>query len=260
MSIYDEAFYKDQMQESYLSAKEMIAYVKPYIPKIHNVIDIGCGVGTWLKAWKEIGGGGIDIFGIDGNNVDETLFYIPKQSYAQVDLTKNYKQISKSIEKKFKMKKFDLVESLEVAEHFDEKYAENFIQLLTSLGDIVLFSAAIPYQGGTHHVNEQPPYYWAKLFNQFDFVCFDIHPSFWDDDEIAFWYRQNTLLYVHKDKANLFDKAGLKPVSKPLHLVRPEYIKIYCENFKKFHTLYERRTFRYYWRHPKKIFSIFKKD
>lgn len=58
MSIYDEAFYKDQMQESYLSAKEMIVCMKPYLPEIRSIIDVGCGVGTWLKAWKEARGGG----------------------------------------------------------------------------------------------------------------------------------------------------------------------------------------------------------
>lgn len=218
------------------------------------------GLALGLRLGKRLGGGGIDTFGIDGNSVDESLFYISKQDYKQVDLTQDFKEILNEIEKSFKMKKFDLVESLEVAEHFDEKYAENFIKLLTSLGDMVLFSAAIPYQGGTHHVNEQPPYYWAQLFHRFDFLCFDLRSTFWDNDKIAFWYRQNTLLYVHKDKIDFLKNTGVKPVSKPLHLVRPEYIKIYCEDFKKFHTLYERRTFRYYWRHPKKIFSIFKKD
>lgn len=56
-------------------------------------------------------------------------------------------------------KPFDVAESLEVAEHFEAKYAQNFINLLTSLSDIIIFSAAIPLQGGTHHVNEQPPAY-----------------------------------------------------------------------------------------------------
>ena len=215
------------------------------------------GLALGLKRGKKVHrGGGLEIYGIDGNSVDESLFYIPKQSYKQVDLTSNYEQILQEIKESFNMQKFDLVESLEVAEHFDEQYAENFIKLLTSLSDVVLFSAAIPYQGGTHHVNEQPPAYWAKLFAKFDFLCFDLRNQFWEDEKIAYWYRQNTLIYAHKEKAQHFINQGLKPVSLPLYLVRAEYVEFYYKKFK----ILENKTLRFYFRHPKKIFSIFKKD
>ena len=118
-------------------------------------------------------------------------------------------------------KPFDLVESLEVAEHLEEKYAKNFIELLTKFSDIILFSAAIPYQGGTNHFNEQPPQYWAEIFKNFDFLCFDIlRTENWDNEKIGFWYRQNTMFYVHKSKAYIFENLGYKS-SEPLYLVIP---------------------------------------
>lgn len=83
---YDEYFYKMQMEESYNSSKEILAYVSEILPKIRSVLDVGCGVGTWLKAWQDICKD-IDIFGIDGNDLDEKFFFIPKTFYKKVDLT-----------------------------------------------------------------------------------------------------------------------------------------------------------------------------
>lgn len=50
MSIYDEEFYKQQSQGSYQSAKEIIPIINNFIPNIQSVLDVGCGIGTWLKA------------------------------------------------------------------------------------------------------------------------------------------------------------------------------------------------------------------
>ncbi|EAL8806888.1 class I SAM-dependent methyltransferase, partial [Campylobacter coli] len=203
MSKYDENFYISQMEESYNSAKEMLNQILPLLPKINSVADVGCGVGTWFKTWQDKNNE-IKILGIDGNSVDEKLFYIDKKNYKQTNLTSNYKDILKQLDliDGSRYKPFDLVQSLEVAEHLEEKYARNFIQLLTSLSDIVLFSAAIPHQGGTDHFNEQPPVYWADIFKEFDYVCFDIlREKIWNNEKIAFWYRQNTMLYAHKSKS-----------------------------------------------------------
>lgn len=92
MSKYDEKFYISQMEESYNSAREMIKQILPLLPKINNVVDIGCGVGTWLRAWKE-SDKNINILGIDGNDVNEKLFHIDKENYKKINLTENYKDI-----------------------------------------------------------------------------------------------------------------------------------------------------------------------
>ncbi|WP_181882638.1 hypothetical protein [Helicobacter sp. MIT 00-7814] len=120
-------------------------------------------------------------------------------------------------------KPFSLAQSLEVAEHLYEKHASNFIKLLTSLSNIILFSAAIPYQGGTHHVNEQPPTYWAELFAKEGFVCFDIlREKNWGNENIESWYKQNILLFTHKNKQEILLNQGFKPVLKPLYLIHPQ--------------------------------------
>ena len=118
-------------------------------------------------------------------------------------------------------KPFELAQSLEVAEHLDHIFAANFVKLLTSLADVVLFSAAIPYQGGVCHINEQPPAYWAELFAKQGYVCLDfLRPSIWGDESVLWWYRQNLLVFVHKDRqAQLF--PTLSPVSVPAYLPHP---------------------------------------
>lgn len=92
---------------------------------------------------------------------------------------------------------FDLAVSLEVAEHLPESHAPNSIASLTELAPLVLFSAAIPHQGGTHHVNEQWPEYWSSLFRERGFRVIDcIRPQIWNNEDIPYWYRQNTLLFA----------------------------------------------------------------
>ena len=94
-------------------------------------------------------------------------------------------------------KKFDLVICLEVAEHINKKYASDFVHKLCNLGDLVLFSAAVPEQGGNGHVNEQRLSYWISHFKKSDFVIKDaIRADIWNDRKIPVWYRNNIVLFV----------------------------------------------------------------
>ena len=96
--------------------------------------------------------------------------------------------------------KVDIAITLEVAEHLDFSTAHQFIKSMTESSDVVLFSAAYTKQGGTNHINEQPHTYWALLFAEQDFVPFDLfRPEFWGNENVCFWYRQNTFLYIRKD-------------------------------------------------------------
>ena len=63
-------------------------------------------------------------------------------------------------------RRFDLVQSLEVAEHLPAAKAEQFVDMLTTHGHCVMFSAAVPGQGAENHVNEQPAEYWRAIFGE----------------------------------------------------------------------------------------------
>ena len=119
-----------------------------------SVIDIGCGTGTWLSVFKDHNID--DLKGVDGDWVKDELLLIPKACFIAHDLTQEL-QIEQ---------RFDLAVSLEVAEHLDKQYARNFVSTLVKLSSVVLFSAAIPFQGGTHHVNEEWPDFSGKVIRR----------------------------------------------------------------------------------------------
>src|SRR5215467_13018648 len=137
---YTVDFYKIHRQGSRRSASQIVPLVLELVqPK--SVIDVGCGVGAWLSVFNECGVE--DFYGLDGEYVDRNMLEIPHQRFLAVDLTKPI-QLNRQ---------FDLVVSLEVAEHLPDNCAEMFVDSLTKLGRVILFSAAIPHQGGTRHVN-----------------------------------------------------------------------------------------------------------
>ena len=123
--------------------------------------------------------------------------------------------------------KYDLAMSLEVAEHLPPDRSESFIAELTALAPVVLFSAAIPQQGGTDHINERWQSYWAGLFEKQGFSPLDvIRPAVWENDAVERWYRQNTIVYCCNDV--VADYASRSADQKlPLSIVHPkQYIEI----------------------------------
>lgn len=182
---YDEKFYRMQKDGSYRSASIILPVLMKYI-RPRSVIDIGCGVGTWLAVWRNLG---VEAHGLDGDYVDRSQLLIPAENFHPANL-----------EERFTINaKFDLVETLEVAEHLTPARADSFVEDLTRLGDVILFSAAIPGQGGTNHVNEQLQSYWAEKFLRLGYVGIDcIRPQVWNENQIAAHYRQNSLVYVKR--------------------------------------------------------------
>ena len=188
---YLSDFYENRHKNTEYSANLILSLLVERIPSIRSAIDIGCGVGTWLAALKEKGVQ--NIHGIDGNWVDKNYLVIPQNCFTQVDI------MSMVIDKSLR---YDLAISLEVAEHLPIEFAKDFVFLLTELSDNVLFSAAIPFQGGQNHINEQWQHYWVNLFNahKYDVIDF-IRPIIWTDKNIPFWYKQNILFFCKRNKS-----------------------------------------------------------
>jgi hypothetical protein len=101
-------------------------------------------------------------------------------------------------------KDFDLCMCLEVGEHVEESSARTLVANLTNLSKRIAFSAAIPMQGGNHHVNEQWPEYWAELFAEHNyFLEWDPRLLIWDNSNVAPCYRQNLLIYSHAESGKI---------------------------------------------------------
>ncbi|MBR1646203.1 MAG: methyltransferase domain-containing protein [Selenomonadaceae bacterium] len=180
---YDEKFYRAQKNPSFKSAIEILPLVAEFVHP-RSVVDVGCGVGTWLAVWQKHG---TEIYGVDGDYVDRSQLFIDEKFFHPADL-----------ENRLKLKRrFDLAMSLEVAEHLSPERADSFVEDLTRLSDLILFSAAIPAQGGTNHVNEQWPSYWAQKFLQFGYIGIDcLRPKIWTNDAIEISRRQNIFIYA----------------------------------------------------------------
>jgi SAM-dependent methyltransferase len=187
MQTYTKLFYESVLSGSEPSAREIIPIVLELIHP-ESVVDVGCGKGDWLCVFREFG---IEnILGIDGGWIDVKELRIPSDSFRSVDLRAPF-----DVEGQF-----DLVISLEVAEHIPGESADTFIASLCRLGPVVLFSAAIPKQGGTSHVNEQWQDYWARSFLAKGYVAIDcIRKRIWGNENVEWWYAQNIILYVREN-------------------------------------------------------------
>lgn len=212
-AVYNDEYFLKHQKHSVQAAREIVPFVIDLIqPK--SVVDVGCGTGAWLSVFSECGID--DILGIDGAYINRDLLVIEEHRFMTLDLSKSFR-IDRSA---------DLVISLEVAEHLPLESAEAFVGSLVRIAAIVLFSAAIPGQGGSNHLNEQWPDYWANLFDSHGYVVVDcLRERFWLNERIKFWFRQNMLLFVereflesHSYLLTSSQATGLLPLS----LVHPE--------------------------------------
>lgn len=206
---YNQEFYSSLRQTSGPSANVTVSLVVKIL-RPQSVVDIGCGEGAWLNAFAREGVK--KILGIDGDYVRQDRLLIPPECFQTRDLAQPF-----TVDERF-----DLAVSLEVAEHLPESYARFFASSLASLAPAILFSAAIPGQGGTQHINEQWPSYWAALFSSCGFDCFDfLRQRLWDDERIAWWYRQNVLLFAKRGSDAWATLSKISEPSAPAGLIHP---------------------------------------
>src|SRR5262245_37997923 len=189
MKPYTDEFFDRHLEGSRRSALLVVPMIMDLV-RPRRVVDVGCGRGTWLAAFRDYGAE--EILGIDGDYVDRERLEIAPDEFLRCDLSR-----PPAVDRQF-----DLAVCLQVAEHLPEESADNLVALLTSLAPVVLFSAAVPSQGGTNHVNEQWPDYWAARFEDRGYkTCDVIRDRIWDCADLECWYAQNILLFSRQQLA-----------------------------------------------------------
>ena len=197
---YNHDFYDYIDAGSRRSARAVSGLLLPQM-KITSLLDIGAGHGAWAAEW--LTAGVKDVVAVDGDYVSLQQLAIPADNFVAHDL-------ATPLDLK---RKFSLVQTLEVAEHLPEAKADLFVDNLIAHGDVILFSAAVPHQGGEHHVNEQPPEYWRSKFAARGYAAFDfIRPGLADKPGVMAWYRFNSYIYANP--------AGQKRLSKAIRASR----------------------------------------
>lgn len=120
-----------------------------------RLVDLGCGCGACSHFFRELG---TEVVAIDG------VVPPPEHSYpvdVQVrDLTEPFPNV---------WGEFDLALCLEVAEHVPEELRDALLDNITRFSGTLVLSCAPPWQGGEHHVNEQPKRYWREHLKRFGF-------------------------------------------------------------------------------------------
>lgn len=195
---YSADFYADLLGRAVPSARRILPIVAEYV-RVDRVVDIGCGTGDWLATAAALGSS--RVVGLDGAYVPVDRLAISKEQFVPTDLET---QISLQAP-------VDLALCLEVAEHLSSGRAAGLVHDLCRLAPAVLFSAAIPGQGGVGHINEQWQSYWVALFAEHGFECWDVvRPRVWHADDTAWCYRQNAFLFV--DPQRLGSRLALAPI------------------------------------------------
>jgi SAM-dependent methyltransferase len=217
-SVYDQGFYDDQSPGSQRSAAAVLPVLFELVP-CRSIVDVGCGIGTWLAEAMRLGVD--DVLGIDGSHVDPSRLLIPSSSFTPADLGQPLPPTGRT---------FDVAICLEVAEHLPAERAASFVSDLAALAPVVVFSAAVPGQGGTNHVNEQWQSYWTTKFAEVGFASFDVlRPRVWNDRDVETWYRQNTLVYVDRRDSAMVDRLTALTSAGPIieDVVHPDLLAFY---------------------------------
>lgn len=187
--IYDEDYYSNVIEAAANRSSEVMAQsiIDEFNPQ--SVIDVGCGTGALLERFQK---NGCTVIGLEYSNAALVICDARGIRALKYDI---------EIGQMPDLGTYDVAVSVEVAEHLPQACADSYVRLLTSLSGVIVFAAAPPGQGGTDHVNEQPPEYWISKFSEHGFEYSSIISNRWRDawkssGKVELWYHMNLLVFL----------------------------------------------------------------
>lgn len=124
-----------------------------------SMLDVGSGTGAMINTAEKLG--------VDVNGLDQ----LPRPAHPKL--------IQHDLRNPIDLgRKFELVTSIETAEHLEAEYAETFVDTIVKhASKRIIFTAAMPGQIGDGHLNCQPAVYWREKFykRHWDFSAPETH-------------------------------------------------------------------------------------
>ena len=161
---------------------------------IKSIIDLGCGIGSFLEGANEAGC--TDMLGIE-IHLENAQKYI-------VDSIDKYIQKGDITSQLNIERTFDCCISFEVAEHILPEMSQNFVKNLVKYSDkYIIFTAAPPSQPCRRHINLREKDFWMNLIEKENFSyqhelvekCLER----WKEFKIVPWYIFNNLMIFVKE-------------------------------------------------------------
>ena len=165
--LYNEDYYKNSCGDiSYLEADMWMPFYEKVADRIiedlhpSTVLDVGCATGYLVAALRDRG---VEAYGIDASEfaisrVREDIKPFCRVCSALDDLPCDLP------------KKYELVITIEVAEHLYEEDSKKFIDNICKYSDQIIFSSTPDDFSEKTHFNVQQSEYWAKRFAENGFI------------------------------------------------------------------------------------------
>ncbi|MFH1202704.1 MAG: methyltransferase domain-containing protein [Candidatus Omnitrophota bacterium] len=187
--IYDDQFFNHNLKTNIPIAKDLVDILYNYFHP-ESVVDVGCGTAEYLAEFNRLG---IKIKGYEGSPA----------ALKKAMVSGNFIQLADLREKIKSDERYDLALCLEVAEHIESRYSKILVDNLASLSDTIIFSAAIPGQGGHFHINEQPHEFWIGLWQERNYILRkDIIEALKEqmrERGILWWYTANLMVFLKSE-------------------------------------------------------------
>ena len=216
MTSYDEKYHAARLEGAARSAAVVVPLLLELFPWVTSVVDAGCSAGAWLHEFQLHGIS--RVLGVDGADIPPRLCKSMFPNSGNSTCVNHYHRWAASTSPL----------SLEVGDCLPSEAAQQFVTGLTSMSDLVVFSAAVPGQSKHQTLHERWPSYWSALFADCRFACFDIlRERLWYDQRVDWWYAQNMLVFVSEFREDLLNRLPSTRRACMLDIVHPRAFEFF---------------------------------